>query len=294
MRGYIVHCTSRNELRVVEWIYAHAAEHGLVHLFDEVIVAMKAGKVTHPGYVLIHCEMTEELERFLRAAPHVTGILGDKGPAAVPDAAVGQICGDLWVGSERKWAISHRRMRVPTAASVEPQASRVEKADGSAMQLIHHGLRALGARSAEPRADRVEKRWYVVLVSTFGQGGVAQSLPSIAKGCGLADLIDQVVSLDPDGWARRDRGVPSAPTSYPGHVLVRCALTNAVRELIKSTLHVSGFLGGEPPIAISDADAESYIREVYGWDGLSKLKAGATSAGGVSDAADAAQTTPSW
>jgi hypothetical protein len=45
---------------------------------------------------------------------------------------------------------------------------------------------------------------------------------------------------------------------------MRCALTDAVRGIVKRTPNVRGFLGGETPIAISDQDAEMYLCEVYG------------------------------
>lgn len=51
---------------------------------------------------------------------------------------------------------------------------------------------------------------------------------------------------------------------FPGHVLVRCALTDDVYALMKNTPNVTGFLGGDgEPLPISDAEAGRMLNNAY-------------------------------
>jgi transcription antitermination factor NusG len=62
MRWYIIHCYARCELSVADRIHTDAVEQGLAYLLDNVVTLTGEGQRNNPGYVLIHCELTDELD----------------------------------------------------------------------------------------------------------------------------------------------------------------------------------------------------------------------------------------
>jgi transcriptional antiterminator NusG len=104
MRWYIVHAYSNHEKEVGAAIHEQAQSRGLGHLLDDVmvpierVVEIRRGRRVHaerrffPGYVLVRCELTDELERLLRAIPKVTGFLeADSRPMPITDAEAERI-----------------------------------------------------------------------------------------------------------------------------------------------------------------------------------------------------------
>ncbi|GJE29747.1 transcription termination/antitermination protein NusG [Methylobacterium organophilum] len=114
-RWYIVHAYSNFENKVAQSIKDQAAQRGLTDLFDEVMVPTE--KVTEvrrgrkvdaerkffPGYVLVKCDLTDEVYHLIKNTPKVTGFLGaDKSkPVPIPDAEAERIKGQVQEGAER-------------------------------------------------------------------------------------------------------------------------------------------------------------------------------------------------
>jgi transcriptional antiterminator NusG len=128
MRWYILCCYANFEKQAAASIRTRAAEHGLTHLLDqevgdggvmapiERIIEVRgsrnvdAERTLFPGYVLIHCEMTDEPERLLRAIPQVTVFVGHNNePMPIADAEIHRICAQELRGSERPQATSAGR-----------------------------------------------------------------------------------------------------------------------------------------------------------------------------------------
>ena len=121
-RWYIVHAYSNFENKVAQSIKDQAAQRGLTELFDEVMVPTE--KVTEvrrgrkvdaerkffPGYVLVKCDLTDEVYHLIKNTPKVTGFLGaDKSkPVPIPDAEAERIKGQVQEGTDRpKASISY-------------------------------------------------------------------------------------------------------------------------------------------------------------------------------------------
>lgn len=110
-RWYIVQAYSNFEHRVKESLERDAAEKGLDHLFEEILVPTedvveirKGRKVESkrkffPGYVLVKVDLTDEAYHLVKDTPKVTGFLGSsKRPLPVSDAEVARIVGQIQEG----------------------------------------------------------------------------------------------------------------------------------------------------------------------------------------------------
>lgn len=110
-RWYIVQAYSNFEHRVKESLEREAAEKGLDHLFEEILVPTedvveirKGRKVESkrkffPGYVLVKVDLTDAAYHLVKDTPKVTGFLGSSSrPLPVSDAEVARIVGQIQEG----------------------------------------------------------------------------------------------------------------------------------------------------------------------------------------------------
>ncbi|MBV1706516.1 MAG: transcription termination/antitermination protein NusG [Hyphomicrobiales bacterium] len=108
MRWYIVHAYSNFEKKVAESIREHAAQRGLTDKFEEIlvpsenVVEVRRGRKINserkffPGYVLVRCDLTDDVYHLIKNAPKVTGFLGtDKKPMPIPDFEADRIKGHV-------------------------------------------------------------------------------------------------------------------------------------------------------------------------------------------------------
>ncbi len=106
-------------------------------------------------------------------------------------------------------------------------------------------------------------RWYIVHAYSNFEKKVAEDIENKAKQKGLAGQIEQiVVPTEKVVEVRRGRKVDAERKFFPGYVLVRATLTDAVFSLIKNTPKVTGFLGDSKPVPITDAEAERILHQV--------------------------------
>src|SRR2546422_1760962 len=113
-RWYIVHAYSNFENKVADSIREQAKQRGLSHLFEEVMVPKEkvvevrrgrkvdAERKFFPGYVLVKCELTDEVYHLIKNTPKVTGFLGtEKKPVPITDAEAARILHQVQEGIER-------------------------------------------------------------------------------------------------------------------------------------------------------------------------------------------------
>jgi transcriptional antiterminator NusG len=114
-RWYIVHAYSNFENKVAQSIKDQAAQRGLEENFEEVLVPTEkvvevrrgrkvdAERKFFPGYVLVKCDLTDEVYHLIKNTPKVTGFLGaDKSkPLPIPDREAERIKGQVADGVER-------------------------------------------------------------------------------------------------------------------------------------------------------------------------------------------------
>lgn len=151
-RWYIVHAYSNFENKVAQSIKDQAAQRGLMELFDEVMVPTEkvvevrrgrkvdAERKFFPGYVLVKCDLTDEVYHLIKNTPKVTGFLGaDKSkPVPIPDAEAERIKGQVAEGVERPKASVSYEIGETVRVSDGPFASfngTVEEIDESRSRL---------------------------------------------------------------------------------------------------------------------------------------------------------------
>ena len=113
-RWYIVHAHSNFEKKVASSIREQAAQRGLEDKFDEILVptenvteVRKGRKVNaerkfFPGYVLVKCDLSDDIYHLIKNTPKVTGFLGaDKKPVPISDSEAERIKGQVQDGVER-------------------------------------------------------------------------------------------------------------------------------------------------------------------------------------------------
>jgi transcriptional antiterminator NusG len=118
-------------------------------------------------------------------------------------------------------------------------------------------------------------RWYIVHAYSNFEKKVAEDIEHKAKQKGLAADIEQiVVPTEKVVEVRRGRKVDAERKFFPGYVLVRANLTDAVFSLIKNTPKVTGFLGDSKPVPITDKEAERILHQVQ--EGVERPKPSVT------------------
>lgn len=95
-RWYIVHAYSNFENKVAQAIKDQALQKGLDSFFEEIIVPtektieirrgkkVNAEKKIYPGYVLVKCNLTDEIFHLIRTIPRVSGFLGSDKSKPIP------------------------------------------------------------------------------------------------------------------------------------------------------------------------------------------------------------------
>lgn len=113
-RWYIVHAYSNFENKVAQSIRDQAGQRNLADHFDEIlvptekVVEVRRGRKVDterkffPGYVLVKCELTDEVFHLIKNTPKVTGFLGqDNKPMPISEREAERIKGQVADGVER-------------------------------------------------------------------------------------------------------------------------------------------------------------------------------------------------
>ena len=113
-RWYIVHAYSNFEKKVADSIREQAAQRHLTDRFDEIlvptehVVEVRRGRKINterkffPGYVLVKCDLTDQVFSLIKNTPKVTGFLGaDNKPMPISEEEANRIKGQVVEGAER-------------------------------------------------------------------------------------------------------------------------------------------------------------------------------------------------
>ena len=113
-RWYIVHAYSNFEKKVADSIREQAAQRHLSERFDEIlvptehVVEVRRGRKINterkffPGYVLVKCDLSDQVFSLIKNTPKVTGFLGaDNKPMPISEEEANRIKGQVVEGAER-------------------------------------------------------------------------------------------------------------------------------------------------------------------------------------------------
>jgi transcriptional antiterminator NusG len=118
-------------------------------------------------------------------------------------------------------------------------------------------------------------RWYIVHAYSNFEKKVAEDIVLKAKQKGLSEQIEQiVVPTEKVTEIRRGRKVDAERKFFPGYVLVRANLSDAVFSLIKNTPKVTRFHGDSKPVPITDKEADRIMHQVQ--EGVERPKPSVT------------------
>ena len=122
-------------------------------------------------------------------------------------------------------------------------------------------------------------RWYIVHAYSNFEKKVAEDIDNKAKQKGLRDRIEQiVVPTEKVVEVRRGKKVDAERKFFPGSVLMKADLNDAVISLVKNTPRVTGFLGEDKhtakPMHITEKEAERILHQVQ--EGVERPKPSVT------------------
>jgi transcription termination/antitermination protein NusG len=113
-RWYIVHAYSNFEKKVADSIREQAAQRHLSESFDEIlvptehVVEVRRGRKINterkffPGYVLVKCDLSDQVFSLIKNTPKVTGFLGaDNKPMPISEEEANRIKGQVVEGADR-------------------------------------------------------------------------------------------------------------------------------------------------------------------------------------------------
>ncbi len=122
-------------------------------------------------------------------------------------------------------------------------------------------------------------RWYIVHAYSNFEKKVAEDIDKKAKQKGLRERIEQiVVPTEKVVEVRRGKKVDAERKFFPGYVLMKADLNDAVISLVKNTPRVTGFLGEDKhsakPMHITEKEAERILHQVQ--EGVERPKPSVT------------------
>lgn len=111
MNWYIVHAYSNFEKKVADSLKEQATQRGLSEKFEEILVPTEqvieirrgrkvpAERKLFPGYVLVKCDLSDDVFHLIKNTPKVTGFLGaDNRPMRISEAEANRIKGQIAEG----------------------------------------------------------------------------------------------------------------------------------------------------------------------------------------------------
>jgi transcriptional antiterminator NusG len=122
-------------------------------------------------------------------------------------------------------------------------------------------------------------RWYIVHAYSNFEKKVAEDIENKAKQKGLSERIEQiVVPTEKVVEVRRGKKVDTERKFFPGYVMLKAELNDAIISLVKNTPRVTGFLGEDKhsskPMHITESEAQRILNQVQ--EGVERPKPSVT------------------
>ena len=113
------------------------------------------------------------------------------------------------------------------------------------------------------KGQKTMHKWYVVHVLSSHEKKVKKALEDQRELKGVSDAIEQVL-LPTENVSEMKRGQRKVleKRMWPGYLLVKMALTDSSWSYVKNTTGVIGFLGGDAPTELSDAEVAGILSDL--------------------------------
>jgi transcriptional antiterminator NusG len=106
-------------------------------------------------------------------------------------------------------------------------------------------------------------RWYMVHTLAGHEAKVIEALTHRVEALGLKEEVSEILlpteKVEGSGDERPGRGKRMA---YPGYILMRAAMSDAVQQMVRNTPKVTGFVGGREPTPLTDDEVVSIVGRV--------------------------------
>ena len=109
----------------------------------------------------------------------------------------------------------------------------------------------------------MDKNWYVVHTYSGFEEKVKQSIEEKAKGSSMEEKMGRI--LIPTEKVLEVRGGKKRETDrkfYPGYILLEMELDDESWHFVRSIPRVTGFVGGEQPVAIPEEEIEQILTQL--------------------------------
>ncbi len=126
-----------------------------------------------------------------------------------------------------------------------------------------NGKAAEAEHEETPSTAAENKQWYVLHVYSGHEKRVERSLRDYIARANSEDLFGDI--LVPTEEVVEMRGGQRRTTErnfYPGYVFINMEMTPESWHLVNSIPHISSFIGGKEPTAISESEARSILEQV--------------------------------
>ena len=108
------------------------------------------------------------------------------------------------------------------------------------------------------------KKWYIVQSHSNFENKVAKLIKEEAKKLKFSDKIEEIIVPTHDiTEVRRGKRVQRKKKYFPGYVLIKSEMDNALYHMVKNIKKVSGFLGTKGvPVPVSDEEIEKILGQI--------------------------------
>lgn len=111
--------------------------------------------------------------------------------------------------------------------------------------------------------DQPKRRWYIIQARSGQEERAVKLLEEAIRLHGIGEFIEEIVVPTEEVVAMRAGQKRTTERKFfPGYVLVKMAMTDETWHVIKDVKSVVGFLGGDNPTPLSDAEADKILRRV--------------------------------
>ncbi len=111
-----------------------------------------------------------------------------------------------------------------------------------------------------PSESDPNHRWYIVHTLSGYEARVVETLSQRVEALGLkAEVSEILVPTEKVEESPAGRPARGKRTAFPGYILIRTAMSDAVKTLVRNTPKVTGFVGGQEPTPLADEEVQSLL-----------------------------------